>query len=79
MDTVTDAVVELYNTDGSEGAARGAGIGAGLYKTIQDAFIGLNTKEVIEPRHDLSSVYEEAYSNWVKILESELESRKIEK
>ncbi len=77
--TVTDAVVELYNTDGSQGAARGAGIGAGLYKTIQDAFIGLNTKEVIDPRHDLSSEYEEAYSDWVKILGSELESRNNEK
>ena len=70
--TVTKAVVELYNTDGSQGAARGAGIGAGIYKTPQDAFAGLISKEVIEPRKELFSDYEEAYSKWVKILESEL-------
>ena len=29
---VTGAVIELYDTDGSVGAAKGAGIGAGIYK-----------------------------------------------
>ena len=29
---VTGTTVELYNTDGSQGAARGAGVGAGIYK-----------------------------------------------
>ena len=77
--TITDAVVELYNTDGSQGAARGAGIGAGIYKTPQDAFAGLNTKEVIEPKRELLPAYEKANKKWLKILESELESRKIEK
>ena len=73
--TVTDAVVELYNTDGSQGAARGAGIGAGIYKTPRDAFIGLNTVEVIEPRRELLPAYEKAYNKWLKILKSELESK----
>ena len=34
----TGAVIELYDTDGAAGAARGAGIGAGIYKNTQEAF-----------------------------------------
>ena len=70
--TVSQAVVELYNTDGSQGAARGAGIGAGIYKNPQDAFIGLKTTEVIEPKHEMLPAYKDAYEKWVKILESRL-------
>lgn len=29
---VSGATIELYETDGSAGAAKGAGIGAGIYK-----------------------------------------------
>ena len=36
--TVTGATVKLYNTDGSVGAARGAGIGAGIYTSMEEAF-----------------------------------------
>lgn len=70
--TVSQAVIELYNTDGSQGAARGAGIGAGIYKNHQDAFAGLKTTEVIEPKHEMLTAYEEAYEKWVKILELKL-------
>ncbi len=70
--TVTQAVVELYNTDGSHGAARGAGIGAGIYKNLEDAFIGLKSTEIIEPNHDLLSAYKDIYQNWLSILESKL-------
>jgi xylulokinase len=35
---ITGATIELYNTDGSIGAARGAGIGAGIYKDAAEAF-----------------------------------------
>ena len=70
--TVSQAVVELYNTDGSQGAARGAGIGAGIYKNPQDAFIGLKTTEVIEPKYEMLPIYKNAYEKWVKILESKL-------
>lgn len=35
---VTGATIELYETDGSVGAAYGAGIGAGIYKDSDDAF-----------------------------------------
>jgi len=69
---VTDSVVELYNTDGSQGAARGAGIGAGIYKNYSDAFIGLDCKRTIEPNNNLKSQYRETYNKWHNILEPQI-------
>jgi xylulokinase len=72
--TVTQSVVELYNTDGSQGAARGAGIGAGIYKSQEDAFAGLRPVKTIEPNEKLASVYEKAYDRWEVILKQQLEA-----
>ena len=66
--TITGARVELYNTDGSQGAARGAGIGAGIYKGPEDAFVGLQPVKTIEPNSRLAQAYQEAYRKWVAIL-----------
>jgi xylulokinase len=71
--TVTGASVELFNTDGSQGAARGAGIGAGLYRDIKDAFAGLKPVETIEPDKKAKSAYQQAYAAWEKILKNELQ------
>jgi xylulokinase len=71
--TVTQSAVELYNTDGSQGAARGAGIGAGIYKSQEDAFAGLKPVKTIEPNEKLASVYENAYDRWEDILRQRLE------
>jgi len=65
--TVSGAAVELFNTDGSQGAARGAGIGAGLYD-FRSAFSGLSTVRTVEPRADLASAYAEAYGRWRETL-----------
>lgn len=65
---VTDAVVELYNTDGSAGAARGAGIGCGFYKDFSQAFEGLKSTRTIEPDGKLCPQYKEAYENWLTAL-----------
>ena len=70
--TVTGAVVELYNTDGSQGAARGAGIGAGVYKNPKEAFAGLAPVRTIEPNKELTSVCQEIYKKWHGILKHEL-------
>ncbi len=70
--TVTGAVVELYNTDGSQGAARGAGIGAGIYKGAEDAFAGLKPVRRIEPNGKLASAYREAYAAWEEVLRKQL-------
>jgi len=74
--TTAGCVVELYNTDGSQGAARGAGIGAGIYRNIEDAFVGLKPVKTIEPDDKSAGEYEKAYNNWKNTLETEL--RKLE-
>jgi len=66
--TITGATVELYSTDGSQGAARGAGIGAGLYKGPQDAFVGLEPVRKVQPNKKLKRAYEAAYENWQAVL-----------
>jgi xylulokinase len=65
---ITCANVELYNTDGAQGAARGAGIGAGVYANYTEAFKGLKSIETIEPSPPLFGAYEDAYENWLKNL-----------
>ena len=70
--TVTQATVELYNTDGSQGAARGAGIGAGIYKGPEDAFIGLEPVRTIKPNEKLASAYAVAYSHSETILKRQM-------
>jgi xylulokinase len=72
--TVTQATVELYNTDGSQGAARGAGIGAGLYKGPDDAFVGLEPVKTIEPNAKLASEYRQAYQRWEDVLKQQLKA-----
>jgi len=64
----TGATLELYNTDGAQGAARGAGVGCGIYKRFSEAFVGLNRLKVIEPEKKSVKLYGDVYSRWVKIL-----------
>lgn len=69
---ITGAVVELYNTDGSQGSARGAGIGAGVYASAKEAFSGLDCQKTVEPDPKEQPAYEEAYANWLSVLNSRL-------
>ena len=64
----TGSVLELYDTDGSEGAARGAGLGAGIFSDEKEAFIGLNIIETIEPELQKTKLYTTAYQNWIEEL-----------
>lgn len=66
--TTTGATVELYDTDGAAGAARGAGIGAGLYKDAKEAFEALQCKAVVEPNIQQTKAYRCAYRNWLDVL-----------
>lgn len=70
--SITGATVELFDTDGSVGAARGAGIGVGCYPTMQDAFIHLRKLDVIEPDVKHLEAYNEAYARWKNVLRNNL-------
>ena len=61
---VTGAVIDLYDTDGSVGAAKGAGIGAGIYKDNKEAFSTLEKLAVIEPSAADAQAYADAYETW---------------
>ncbi len=66
--SVSDVTIELYNTDGAAGAAKGAGIGIGLYATPQEAFASLEKLAVIEPEQGKKAAYREAYQQWKSLL-----------
>jgi xylulokinase len=55
--------VELYENDGSVGAAIGAGIGAGIFKTPAEAFRGFNPVKVSSPATS-NSAFENLYAHW---------------
>ncbi|MBN1881660.1 MAG: carbohydrate kinase [Deltaproteobacteria bacterium] len=67
-----NAHLEIYNTDGAVGAARGAGVGAGIYPDVADAFAGLKTEMVLEPDDILASSYTACYERWREELENRL-------
>lgn len=66
---VTGATIELYDTDGSVGAAKGAGMGVGIYKNNDEAFATLEKLAVIEPDVKHRTEYDEAYARWKAALE----------
>ena len=68
--TVAQATVELYDTDGAQGAARGAAVGAAQYANLQEAFVGLNKTATIEPNANLKQPYQDAYQRWLQVLNS---------
>jgi xylulokinase len=61
--------LEIYNTDGSQGAARGAGIGSGYFAHEDDAFGGLKVINKMMPDSGLASKYDKIYSEWKSGLE----------
>lgn len=69
------ATIELYDTDGAVGAARGAGMGAGIYRNNTEAFATLQKIALIEPEAD-STPYLEAYMRWKECLDAELSADK---
>ena len=69
---VSGATIELYDTDGSVGAAKGAGIGAGIYKDNNEAFATLDKLEVIEPDAKNREAYKQAYEAWKETLNNRL-------
>lgn len=70
---VSGATIELYETDGSVGAANGAGIGCGIYKDNNEAFATLKKLAVIEPDENKRNEYLEAYSLWKETLQNSVD------
>ena len=71
--SVSGASIDLIDTDGAMGAAKGAGIGAGIYKDNNEAFGTLKTIEVVNPANDRTP-YIEAYQQWKECLEKEVKN-----
>lgn len=70
--TVADAVIELYDTDGSVGAATGAAMGSGYYASAEEAFRNLHKRNVVEPDRNHHNQYLDAYARWLNVLQREL-------
>ena len=69
---VTGTVIELYDTNGAVGAAKGAGIGAGIYKNAEEAFASLKKINVIEPDGFKANAYCGAFETWKERLEQSI-------
>jgi xylulokinase len=70
--STTGTTLELFDTDGAQGAARGAGIGAGLYNDVKEAFSGLKVLERFEPDRRRALQYREGYARWRELLETQI-------
>jgi xylulokinase len=68
LSNVTEAMIELYDTNGAQGAARGAAYGAGYYKTFKDTLQSLNKVGEVHPQVKDVDVTLNSYNNWLSKL-----------
>jgi xylulokinase len=71
---VSGSTIELYDTDGSVGAANGAGIGSGTFGSFEEAFENLHKMLVVEPAGKTTDQYMDAYGRWKVVLEKCIEN-----
>ena len=64
LSNITNTCIQLYNTDGALGAARGAALGAKFYKTDKDCFENLTVLKTIEPKPEVLDETKKAYQRW---------------
>ena len=62
----TGTAVELFDSDGSVGAALGAGVGIGYYATPGEAVQNIKKIRTVEPQEE--EVFEEIYQEWKHVL-----------
>ena len=62
----TNVPIELHDCDGSVGAAKGAGIGAGFYKTAKEAFTNTAALSLVQPTQ--AALFDELYADWKSLL-----------
>lgn len=66
---IADATIELYDTDGAQGAARGAAIGAGIFASPEDAFVSLRKIASVIPAAKDRDITLSAYNRWLAYLQ----------
>lgn len=69
VSNICDLEIEIYNTDGAQGAARGGGVGAGIYKSFDEAFRELSVVATVTPSKENTILYNDVYTEWKKQLE----------
>ncbi len=74
LSQVTGATIKLYNTDGAAGAAKGAGIGAGIYASPKEAFASLEQVGITQPDESTRAAYLDAYSLWSERLDKKMKA-----
>ncbi|MBL7725599.1 MAG: carbohydrate kinase [Chitinophagaceae bacterium] len=67
---ILNVPVELYNCDGSVGAAIGCGLGAKIYSDAKEAFRYFEPIQLVKP--DGNKRYDEHYDKWLLHLEKQL-------
>jgi xylulokinase len=66
------ASIELYETDGAQGAARGAAVGAGHYASFREAFVSLSKRNEVQPAEIAMDSTRDAYEHWLSRLRGSL-------
>jgi xylulokinase len=69
---VSGSTIELYDTDGAIGAARGSGLGAGIYDSEKEAFENLEIVDLIAPNTLNPAAVKVAYEWWKEVLNKNL-------
>jgi xylulokinase len=62
--TLSGAEIQLYDTDGALGAARGAALGAGFYRNPQQCFSAMKMLKVFQPHTELKPRLDKVYEDW---------------
>jgi len=66
--SISGAQIELFDTDGAAGAAKAAGMGAGIYASNEEAFSSLKKIATVKPDEKNSTQYQEAYQRWKSLI-----------
>ena len=61
---ISNCNLELFNTDGAVGAARGAALGTGFYKSAKEAFQGMQRLQLVEPNATARQQTKDTYESW---------------
>ena len=62
---MTGVPLQLYQTDGAQGAARAAGVGIGVYSNEAEALSNVEQVRSFEPGGEDAAAYRSFYEEWV--------------